>query len=146
MSTKPFSNRAKRYFDVAKRNSQKSTFSRYSNRNKTVRIGAVIVKGNYIVAHGHNKNKSHTMQKYYNDKTDRETLPHIHNIHAEVDALIRSRYNDLDGCEIYVYRESVKGNLADCKPCKACMQALTDAGVKHVYFTSKDGFHYERIN
>lgn len=134
--------RQKRYFAVAKANARKSTYFR-KNLGK-IFIGAAIVKGNYVVSEGYNKNKTHTVQHYNNLRADyRAPVP---NIHAEIDALISSRYNDLDGCEIYVYRDKMDGDIGNCRPCRSCMTAMKKAGIKHVYYTDEDGFHYERIN
>lgn len=134
--------RQMRYFHVAKRNAEKSTYMRMNSGR--IAIGAAIVKGNYVVSEGHNKRKTHPFQNMHNSRTF--YLAPVPNLHAEIDALIYSRYNDLSGCEIYVYREATDGTLANCRPCRACMNALTDAGIKHLYYTTEKGFHYERIN
>jgi deoxycytidylate deaminase len=133
--------RQRRYFAVAKRNADKSTYMRMNNGK--IAIGAAIVNGNYVVSEGHNKRKTHTFQHTHNMRT-LYLAPHP-NLHAEIDALIYSRYNDLSGCEIFVYREMADGTLGNCRPCRACMSALKDAGIKHVYYTTEQGYHYERI-
>lgn len=133
--------RQKRYFAVAKANADKSTYSR-KNLGR-INIGAAIVKGNYVVSEGVNKNKTHTLQHYHNIKTS--YLAPIPNIHAEIDALIGSRYNDLSGCEIFVYRTMMDGTLGNCKPCRSCRDALSKAGVRHLYYTDENGYYYERL-
>lgn len=136
--------RHKRYFAVAKRQAAKSTFSRNKiNKTDNVRIGASIVKGNYVISKGVNKTKTHPFQQLHNNRH----MAHIPypKIHAEIDALIYSRYDDLSGCEIFVYREMVNGTLANCKPCNACRSAMKDAGIKHLYYTTEKGYHYERL-
>lgn len=135
------STRHMRYFLIAKRNADRSTYMRLTNGK--IAIGAVIVKGNYVISEGHNKRKTHTFQHVHNTKAlYKAPTP---NIHAEIDCLIQSRFNDLSGCEVYVYRDLVIGGLGDCRPCAACMNALVDAGVRHVYYTSTSGYHYERL-
>lgn len=138
--------RQMRYFDIARNSSLQSTYTRMSagNENRLLRIGAAIVNGNYVVSEGRNKRKTHTVQYYFNKNTQYDALQP--NIHAEIDALISSRYNDLTGCEIFVYREFMDGSLANCRPCKSCMSALKKAGIKHIYYTTESGYHYERIN
>lgn len=125
--------RETRFFRKAKASSTKATHYK-------TKIGAVIVSGNYIVSTGMNREKSHTMQHRYDSRT------HYHGtrskLHAEIDALIKSGRMDLTGAEIYVYREDANGNIANCKPCVSCTQALKDAGVKHVYYTSRKGYEY----
>lgn len=133
--------RQMRYFNIAKNNGSKSTYTRL--HGSRVAIGAAIVNGNYVVSTGHNKRKTHTLQHSHNCYTQYKAPSP--NIHAEIDALIYSRYNDLSGCEVFVYRELNNGLLGDCRPCKACMNALKHAGIKHIYYTSEQGYHYERI-
>lgn len=142
--------RQKRYFDLAKKQADKSTYltgpEHSEIRRSKIAIGAVIVKGNYVIAGGFNKRKTHPLQRAHNIKaTYKAPVP---NIHAEIDTLIRTRMHDVSNCEIFVYRENMSGgggNLANCRPCKGCMNALKDAGVKHVYYTTEKGYHYERI-
>lgn len=133
--------RQQRYFTIAKRNADKSTYLRMNSGK--IAIGAAIVKGNYVVSEGFNKRKTHTFQHTHNKRTF--YLAPVPNLHAEIDALIYSRYNDLSGCEIFVYREMTDGTLGNCRPCRACMNALKDAGIKHIYYTTEEGYHYERI-
>ncbi len=112
--------------------------------NGKIAIGAAIVKGNYVVSEGYNKRKTHPFQHNHNLRAF--YMAPVPNIHAEIDALIYSRYTDLSGCEIYVYRELHDGLLGNCRPCRACMNALKVAGVRHLYYTTEKGYHYERIN
>lgn len=122
--------RSTRYFELARREASCSTFDQY-------RLGAVITSGNYVVARGRNRPKSHPMQLKYEKYRGRTGIRN--HVHAEVDALIRSGYEDLTGCEIFVYRETKAGHLANSKPCPACMQAIKDSGIQYIYFTSEDG-------
>lgn len=136
--------RQKRYFLAAKQSSLNSTYKRLNRPNGCgrVSIGSVIVNGNYIVSKGHNKIKTHPFQQLHNHRSLYQSpSPRIH---AEIDALIYSRYNDLTSCEIFVYRQNMDGSLGDCNPCKACRNALKDAGIKHLYYTTNEGYCYER--
>lgn len=133
-----------RYFMVARRSAMKSTYIRHKEMNSgKIKIGAAIVKGNYVISSGFNKIKTHPLQQLHNKRV--ACPAPSPRIHAEIDALIYSRYDDLTSCEIFVYRESSDGMLANCRPCSACSNALKDAGVKHIYYTSERGYHYERI-
>ena len=133
--------RQMRYFNLAKSTALNSEYTR-KGRGK-IAIGSAIVSGNFVVSQGYNKRKTHTRQAHHNNIS--KYFAPCPNIHAEMDALIRSRYHDLDGAEIFVYREFVDGGLANCRPCRSCMDALVKAGVKHIYYTDEDGFHYERV-
>jgi len=133
--------REKRYFNLAKANSELSEFTRV--RGTKVKIGAVIVKGNFVVSEGRNRLKTHTFQ--HRSNIDSGYLAPVPNIHAEIDALIRSGRHDLTGAEVFVYRGFVNGELANCRPCPSCMKALKNAGVKHIYYTDEIGYNYEKI-
>lgn len=134
--------RIKRYFNLARTNADRSEFTR--TRGTKVKIGAVIIKGNFVVSEGCNRLKTHTFQ-HVSNKNNGYMAP-VPNIHAEIDALIKSGRHDLTGAEVFVYREFVSGELANCRPCPSCMDALVKAGVKHIYYTSEAGYHYERIS
>ena len=76
----------KHFFDIAKNESYKATYSGYSG----VKIGCVVVYHGTVLAKGSNSNKSHTTQSKmniyrYNDKH----LNHYYHasIHAEIQAL-----------------------------------------------------------
>lgn len=127
--------RQMRYFTRACLAMQKSTHH--------TPTGCVIVSGNYVVSEGFNQNKSHTIQH----RNDRRVAYYgeFANIHAEVNALIKSKSFDLSNCEIYLYRADKLGMVANSRPCISCMPAIIDAGIKHVYYTSKFGYCYERV-
>lgn len=117
---------------------------------KQERIGAVISKKNRVVSWGVNSQKTHPIQRIYNKKfrfIDNVGEPGIDVsfIHAEMDALNRSKGKDLRGHTIYIYRENYDGDLCMCRPCKGCMQALIDRGIKKVIYTTPNGYAVETI-
>lgn len=124
------SNRTKRYITKALEASLESDFQR-------IKIGAVIVDGNYIVSAASNKNRSHPRQASFNERSNRVAPRHC--IHAEVHALVRSGSYDLSGTELYVGRFDRNGRLGDCKPCVACQLAIKDSGIRLVYYTTTKG-------
>jgi len=125
-----------RFFKKAKELSNRSVHYK-------AKIGAVIVLGNHVVAEGFNREKSHTRQYRYDRKMKYHGI--YYKLHAEIAALVSSGQVDLTGSEIYVYRENSNGNLANCKPCVSCTQALKDAGVRHIYYTNNEGYFYEQF-
>lgn len=131
------SNRQHRYFSVAKRSSLKSNYG-------GCRLGAAIVKGNYIVSKGFNQEKSHPAQFHYNQDTRYQSSQH--SIHAEVDALVKSKDVDLEGAEIYIYRETAGGALAASRPCPACQRAIRESGITTIFYTSPEGYHCEIVS
>jgi deoxycytidylate deaminase len=117
--------------------------------NKQERIGAVIVNRKRIVSWGISLRKTHPMQGRYNkirfaNNTGEPGIDIAH-IHAEMDALNRSKSKDLKGHTMYIYRESMEGDLCMCRPCKGCMQALMDRGIKKIVYTTPNGVATERI-
>lgn len=131
------SRRALRYITLALNESLNSTYER-------VRIGSVVVDGNFVVARGSNQNTSHPMQHKYNLKTGR--LAPAHALHSEMQALVRSKSYDLTGCEIFVGRYDRNGILGNCRPCPACYQAIVDAGIRRVTYTTPRGIISEIIS
>ena len=128
------SKRETRFFEAAKRISYKSDHDK-------CQIGSVIVVGNYVVSSGFSTLKTHPLQAEY----DRKTCYHgqFNRLHAEISALISSGRIDLSNGEIYIYREDKTGSLANCRPCISCARAIKDAGIKHVFYTLKEGYAYE---
>jgi deoxycytidylate deaminase len=97
-----------------------------------VKVGAVIVKKKPIVACS-NKNVTHPL---YADPSKGKSS----SLHAEIRCIIHSRC-DLVGSDIYVYRETKDGNYALARPCKVCLQALKEAGIRKIFYTIK-GYPY----
>ncbi len=126
--------REHRWYKQARKESLKSTHSK-------AHIGAVIVIGNYVVSRGFNKAKTHPLQA----RLDRENNYHCPNakLHAEVSALLNSGKHDLSNAEIYIYREDKDGHMANCKPCVSCTEALRLAGVREVFYTTREGYAFE---
>lgn len=94
-----------------------------------VKVGAVIAKKKPIVACS-NKNITHPL---YADPSKGKSS----SLHAEIRCIIHSKCN-LVGGEIYVYRETKDGNYALAKPCKVCLQALKEAGIRKIFYTIKE--------
>ena len=68
--------------------------------------------------------------------------------HAEVSALSKARFLDIDFCKstLYVYRELANGHKAMARPCPACMRYIREMGIKHIVYTTNDGVAEERID
>ena len=115
------------------RKAQAAAWDSTHDRDK---IGAVIVRGNYLISTGWNQKKSHPMQAKYNVLRNLECANYIH---AEIHSLVRSGREDVRGSILYVYRQDKSGAVANCKPCAACTKAISDAGITQVYYTTADG-------
>lgn len=125
-----------RYFKIAESVAELSDFKR-------VHIGAVIIKNKEVVSVGQNMLKTHPTQHRYN-----KWLPYdmpVDHVHAEINCISKARPDLLQDSTMYIFRRDRNGDIAMCRPCNACMQAIRDAGIKDMYYTNKNGFCYERI-
>lgn len=110
------------YLDIAKKESQKSTY------HKT-HIGAVITQKNKIISRGYNKLRRHKYSRF---------SKHGCTLHAEVDAIINAPKGKLNGSTIYIYRELKDGSAGLSKPCKFCMASLVHKKLRRVVYSNND--------
>lgn len=140
--------RIEKYFNIAK---QQALFSSYKKEH----IGAVIVYKNKIIAKGCNTNYSHTLQKTYNIYRTNETREYdvdkmANLLHAEMSCIatllnhVALDNTNMKYYSIFVYRVDKNGNKQLARPCLSCMHALDDIGIKNIYYTTQEGFNYER--
>ena len=98
---------------------------------------------------GCNTNKTHPVQKYYNKyritDVDQETL--LPKIHAEISCINSIRHLDIDFSKVklYIYRKRNDKPYGMSRPCPSCMAAIKDLGIKHIYYTTNEGFAYECV-
>lgn len=126
------------YFAAAKAVSELSDHKHY-------KIGAVVVMNHRIISSASNSNsKTHPLQKKYNKY--RFTDDGDHKQHAELAALVPLIRDgiDLSNAAIYVYRVHKNGTLAMSRPCPSCMQLIKDVGIKRVFYTTENGYAYEK--
>lgn len=134
-------------FKVAR---QCSFQSDYTSGCSSARIGCIIVYKGAILAKGYNSDKTHTEQAKYNkwryrEEKDNRYLPS--KVHAEVICLSKIKYLDIDFSKvhIYTYRETKRGHIAISRPCPSCMAMIKSMGIKHVHYTTNDGYAEEKI-
>ena len=113
-----------------------------------VHVGCIAVYQGTIIGIGCNTNKTHPTQKYYNKfrgggKVD-TLLPKLH---AEIHCLNSIRHMDINFAKVklYVYRVRNDQPYGMARPCPSCMAAIRDLGIRHVYYTTDDGFAYENV-
>lgn len=102
----------------------------------TAHLVAVIVKGGSIISWSSNLPR---MNAYTAIMTDTDCF----SIHAEVAAIFRARQKtDLRGCKMFVARitkdnkiTQARGQVALAMPCKTCMRAIANYGIKRVIYT-----------
>lgn len=126
------------YFNAAKECSYQSDFPR-------VHIGAAVVLKHKVISRGWNSaTRTHRLQAELNKK--RFQVPSLGQLHAEVAALLPviNKY-DLSGATLYVYRESLNGNVVMSRPCAGCMSLIRACGIKKIYYTTPEGFAEEHL-
>ena len=111
-----------KFFDIAKAMSEHS-------QHHTHHMGAVIVKKNRVLSLGTNKIKTHPSAN-----TKYKT------IHAEFDAIFGLSKEELEGADIYIYRQHRNGMPACSKPCLHCAELIDLAKIKNVYYTDNGTF------
>lgn len=126
-----------RYFDLAESVAKLSDYPR-------IKIGSVIVKNKDIISVGQNMLKTHPAQFRYNKRLPYD-MPVSH-VHAEINTISKARPDLLCGSTMYIFRRDRNGNIAMCRPCNACMQAIRDAGIKDIYYSTSFGYNYEKIS
>lgn len=130
-----------KYFKHARQVALNSDFGRE-------KIGCVVVYKKGIYSTGYNTFKTHTVQMKYNKLRFSEEGA-IHKTHAEISALLRIQYSDIDWSKvsIYVYRicpGKIRG-FGMSRPCKSCMAFIRKLGIKNIYYTTDYGFAYEKL-
>lgn len=121
-----------------------SEFSDY----KKVHIGCVAIYQGKIIGFGYNSNKTHPLQKHYNQYRDfNNSAASIHKLHAEILCLCSISHLDIkfNKVKLYIYRKRNDQPFGMARPCPACMNAIRDMGIKNIYYTTNDGYAYESL-
>ena len=128
-----------RYFDKARQ------IANISDYYKT-RIGCVAVYQGNIIGIGCNCNKTHPVQKFYN-KYREQSDTMLPKLHAEISCINSIRNLDINFTKVklYIYRIRKDQPFGLSRPCPSCMAAIKDLGIKDIYYTTNDGYVYERL-
>lgn len=142
------SKRDYKWFEKARKEAEKSTYDGF-------KLGCVLVYKGYVLSSGHNSNKTSPMQKKYNKKYRNfkyNGKPVSHSNHAEISALHAIPYPidqqvDYSKVSVYIYRIAPGLRLGQglSKPCASCTAAMRDKGIRDIYYSTEDGFAYERL-
>lgn len=128
-----------RYFKKAR---QVAMISDYSKTH----VGCIAVYHGNIIGIGCNCNKTHPIQKYYNKyrEKSKELLPKLH---AEINCINQIKNLDINFSKVklYIYRIRKDQPFGLARPCPSCMAAIKDLEIQDIYYTSNDGYCYERI-
>lgn len=129
-----------RYLEMAKEVSEQSNFKQHH-------LGAVAIYKGSLLATGYNSTKTSPTAKRYNRERrfDVEASCSLNSLHAEMAALNKIKYLDIDFSKVklYIYREHKNGVKAMARPCPACQKMIRDMGIKEIWYTTENGFGYE---
>lgn len=112
-------------------------------------IGCIAIYQGIIIGIGCNTNKTHPMQKYYNKYRDSwnkdGNIPP--SLHAEINCLNSIRHLNINfsKAKLYIYRIRKDQPFGLARPCPSCMAAIKDLGIKEIYYTTNDGYSYEKL-
>ena len=116
-----------------------------SDYNK-IHVGCVAVYHGQIIGIGCNTNKTHPAQKFYNRyREPSDTM--LPKLHAEISCINQIKHLDINFSKVklYIYRIRKDQPFGLSRPCPSCMAAIKDLGVRDVYYTTNDGYSYERL-
>jgi dCMP deaminase len=131
------------YLGIAKEVSRRATCYR-------VRIGAIIVRDDQIIATGYVGAPRKTKDCFEHGFCLRDKLgiPHGHryelcrSMHAEMNAIINAARAGVSllGGDVYVYGERLpESKVFDCFPCFICKKMVINAGLSRVICSTADG-------
>lgn len=130
-----------RYFQKARQTAEISDYKR-------THVGCVAVYQGNIIGIACNTNKTHPMQKYYNRyRYHPQTSYFYPKLHAEINCISSIRHLDINFSKVklYVYRTRCDQEYGIARPCPSCMAVIKDLGIRHIYYTTNDGYAYEEV-
>ena len=128
-----------RYFKKAR---QIANISDYKKQH----VGCVAVYQGQVIGLGCNCNKTHPMQKFYN-KYRMPSDYMLPKLHAEISCINQIKHLDINFSKVklYIYRIRKDQPFGLARPCPSCMAAIKDLGIRDIYYTTNDGYAYEKL-
>ena len=128
-----------RYFKKAR---QIANISDYKKQH----VGCVAVYQGQVIGLGCNCNKTHPMQKFYN-KYRMPSDYMLPKLHAEISCINQIKHLDINFSKVklYIYRIRKDQPFGLSRPCPSCMAAIKDLGIRDIYYTTNNGFSYEKL-
>lgn len=114
---------------------------------KKQHIGCIAVYHRSIIGIGYNCNKTHPTQKVYNRyRIHSDSM--LPKLHAEINCINQIKYLNVDFSKVklYIYRIRHDQPFGISRPCPSCMAAIKDLGIRNIYYTTNDGYVYERLD
>lgn len=111
-----------------------------------IHVGCIAVYQGQVLALGCNSNKTHPVQKFYNRfREDSSAL--LPKLHAEINCInqLKGLNINFSKVKLYIYRIGNDRDFRMARPCPSCMAAIKDFGIRDIYYTTNDGYVYERL-
>lgn len=114
---------------------------------RKIHIGCIAVYQGQIIGIGCNCNKTHPAQNFYNQYRSKDAML-LPKLHAEINCINQIKHLDINFAKVklYIYRIRRDQPYGLARPCPSCMAAIRDMGIRNIYYTSNDGFSFERIS
>ena len=109
-------------------------------------IGCVAVYQGQVIGLGCNTNKTHPVQKFYNRyREPSDTM--LPKLHAEISCINEIKHLNINFSKVklYIYRIRKDQPYGMARPCPSCMAAIRDLGIRDIYYTTNEGYSYERL-
>lgn len=128
-----------RFFEKAKKVASVSDFYK-------THMGCVAVYQGQVIGLGCNCNKTHPSQQYYNQYREKSDSL-LAKLHAEMSCLnsIKNQNINFSKVKLYIYRIRKSRPFGLARPCPSCMAAIRDLGIRDIYYTTNDGYAYEKL-
>lgn len=128
-----------RFFEKAKKVASVSDFYK-------THMGCVAVYQGQVIGLGCNCNKTHPSQQYYNQYREKSDSL-LAKLHAEMSCLnsIKNQNVNFSKVKLYIYRIRKSQPFGLARPCPSCMAAIRDLGIRDIYYTTNDGYAYEKL-
>lgn len=113
---------------------------------KKVHVGCIAVYQGQVIGVGYNSNKTHPTQNFYNRYRQQSDIMPA-KLHAEIKCInqIKTLNINFSKVKLYIYRIRHDRPHGVSRPCPSCMAAIKDIGIRDIYYTTNDGYSYERI-
>lgn len=113
---------------------------------KHQRVGCIAIHQGQVIGEGCNCNKTHPMQLFYNKYRLHESYM-LPKLHAEINCInkIKNLHINFSKVRLYIYRIRKDQPFGIARPCPSCMAAIRDLGIRNIYYTTNEGYVYEKL-
>lgn len=129
-----------------KREFLRQAFAVALSSNSQIKMGSIIIKKKKVISASSNYDyKTHPIQSWWAHKTAEvhgEVFSKRIYLHAEIGALIKTK-EDADTIVICRVGGHSGRELRNARPCVICEGFIRHSGIKHIHYSTNQGFLYE---